>query len=78
HALARRHPQPYRSVSAFAPIAAPSRCPWGEKAFSGYLCADREAWKRHDARHLVSPAEANRFAQCIHIYQGLADPVIPT
>ncbi|KAI0847902.1 putative esterase [Daldinia vernicosa] len=48
-----KHPGKYRSVSAFAPIANPSRCPWGEKAFSGYLGPDREAWKRHDATELV-------------------------
>jgi len=50
-----RHPGLYRSVSAFAPIANPSKCPWGEKAFSGYLGAEnREEWKRHDATELVA------------------------
>ncbi|KAI1078352.1 S-formylglutathione hydrol [Whalleya microplaca] len=49
-----RNPGKYRSVSAFAPIANPSKCPWGEKAFSGYLGADnKEAWKQHDATELV-------------------------
>nr|AIF75062.1 carboxylesterase [Daldinia eschscholtzii] len=49
-----KNPGKYRSVSAFAPIANPSQCPWGEKAFSGYLGAeDREAWKKHDATELV-------------------------
>ncbi|KAI8963945.1 putative esterase [Daldinia sp. FL1419] len=48
-----KNPGKYRSVSAFAPIANPSLCPWGEKAFTGYLGADREAWKRHDATELV-------------------------
>ncbi|KAI4870785.1 putative esterase [Hypoxylon rubiginosum] len=49
-----KNPGKYRSVSAFAPIANPSRCPWGEKAFSGYLGAeDREEWKKHDATELV-------------------------
>src|SRR5258708_3760244 len=47
--LALRNPEIYRSVSAFAPIAAPSQCPWGVKAFSGYLGEDREAWKQYDA-----------------------------
>ena len=42
--LALRHPGLYQSVSAFAPIAAPTQCPWGEKAFTGYLGADRAAW----------------------------------
>lgn len=48
-----RNPGMYKSVSAWAPIANPSRCPWGEKAFGGYLGDDREAWKRHDATELV-------------------------
>ncbi|CRK34791.1 hypothetical protein BN1708_006526 [Verticillium longisporum] len=41
------------SVSAFAPIANPSRCPWGEKAFKGYLGDDVDEWKKHDATELV-------------------------
>ncbi|OTB20611.1 hypothetical protein K445DRAFT_52071 [Daldinia sp. EC12] len=49
-----KSPGKYRSVSAFAPIANPSQCPWGEKAFSGYLGSDdREVWKEHDATELV-------------------------
>ncbi len=43
--IALRNPADYRSVSAFAPIAAPSAVPWGEKAFAGYLGAAREAWR---------------------------------
>ena len=71
--LALRNPELYRSVSAFAPIAAPSRCPWGVKAFSGYLGDDREAWKQYDASELVKSASAGRFAEGILIDQGLAD-----
>src|SRR6266702_7695185 len=70
--LALRNPQIYRSVSAFAPIAAPSRCPWGEKAFSGYLGADREAWKQYDASELVGKA-TRKFAEGILVDQGMAD-----
>ncbi|QGZ62236.1 S-formylglutathione hydrolase [Paraburkholderia acidisoli] len=70
--LALRNPQIYRSVSAFAPIAAPTRCPWGEKAFSGYLGEDREAWKQYDASELVAQA-TQKFAQGILVDQGLAD-----
>ena len=44
----------YRSVSAFAPIAAASRCPWGEKALGGYLGDDRSAWQRYDACALIA------------------------
>lgn len=51
--LALKHPAMYKSVSAWAPVANPSRCPWGEKAFGGYLGNDREAWKKHDATELV-------------------------
>ena len=70
--LALRNPDIYRSVSAFAPIAAPTRCPWGEKAFSGYLGADREAWKQYDASELVGKA-TRKFAEGILVDQGLAD-----
>ena len=43
----------YRSVSAFAPVAAPASAPWGKKAFSGYLDSDEEGWREHDASELV-------------------------
>jgi S-formylglutathione hydrolase len=74
--LALRNPDVYRSVSAFAPIAAPARCPWGEKAFSGYLGDDREVWKQYDASELVGQA-APRFDAGILVDQGLADPFLP-
>jgi S-formylglutathione hydrolase len=48
-----KNPGMYKSVSAFAPIANPSNCPWGEKAFKGYLGEDREGWKKHDATELI-------------------------
>ncbi|MFC5431529.1 S-formylglutathione hydrolase [Paraburkholderia denitrificans] len=70
--LALRNPEIYRSVSAFAPIAAPTRCPWGEKALRGYLGDDREAWKRYDASELVAHA-TRRFEAGILVDQGLAD-----
>ena len=70
--LASRHPEVYRSVSAFAPIAAPSQCPWGEKAFGNYLGEDRSSWLAHDASALMRKA-ATPFAQGILIDQGLAD-----
>jgi S-formylglutathione hydrolase len=71
--IALRNPGLYRSVSAFAPIAAPMRCPWGEKALNGYLGADREAWKRYDASELVARAGSARFDAGILIDQGMAD-----
>lgn len=49
-----KYPGKYKSVSAFAPIANPVNCPWGEKAFSGYLGKEnKEEWKKHDATELV-------------------------
>lgn len=54
-----RHPGKYRSVSAFAPIANPSECPWGQKAFSGYLGESNKAeWAKHDATELVKGWDA--------------------
>ncbi|MFC3550490.1 S-formylglutathione hydrolase [Lysobacter cavernae] len=53
---ALKNPGRYRSVSAFAPIVAPSRTPWGEKAFAAYLGDDRDAWKAWDASELVIAA----------------------
>jgi S-formylglutathione hydrolase len=52
-ALALRNPGLYRSVSAFAPVVAPTQVPWGEKAFTGYLGPDRAAWSAYDACALV-------------------------
>ena len=66
-----RHPDTYRSISAFAPICAPSRCPWGEKALAGYLGDDRSAWAAHDATALVEAGARN--AGTILIDQGAAD-----
>ncbi|KAK3357237.1 carbohydrate esterase family 1 protein [Lasiosphaeria hispida] len=49
-----KNPGKYASVSAFAPISNPSKCPWGEKAFGGYLGPDRDEWKKHDATELLA------------------------
>lgn len=51
--LAWKYPEKFKSVSAFAPICAPSECPWGEKAFSNYLGNDQKEWEKHDATQLV-------------------------
>ena len=61
----------YKSVSAFAPIVSPMNCPWGEKALSGYLGDDREAWTDHDACALLAKHGAGSAE--ILIDQGLAD-----
>jgi len=71
--LAQRHPQRFRSVSAFAPIAAPTQCPWGEKAFTGYLGTDRDRWAEHDASALMAAQKAAPFPAGILVDQGLAD-----
>lgn len=50
---ALRNPGLYQSVSAFAPIANPSNCPWGQKAFTGYLGSDESVWAEWDATKLI-------------------------
>ena len=69
--LALRHPDRYRSVSAFAPIVAPTQVPWGHKALPRYLGNDRDAWNAHDACALVRAGK--RFDSTILIDQGDAD-----
>lgn len=51
--IALRDPGRFRSVSAFAPICAPSDCPWGHKALGGYLGEDRTTWRAYDACALI-------------------------
>jgi len=68
--LALRHPGMFGSVSAFAPVAAPVQCPWGVKAFTHYLGADRSAWAAHDATELV---RSGARAPALLVDQGLAD-----
>jgi S-formylglutathione hydrolase len=51
--VALRNPGRFRSVSAFAPITAPSQVPWGQKALGGYLGPDRNAWRKHDSVALI-------------------------
>ena len=70
--LALRNPDVYASVSAFAPIAAPMQCPWGQKAFSHYLGEDRAAWQQYDASELMR-ARTALFPRGILIDQGLGD-----
>ena len=71
--IALKHPGRFRSCSAFAPIAAPSRCPWGKKAFGGYLGADQAAWARYDASALMAALGEAPFPGGILVDQGLAD-----
>ena len=69
--LALKYPEKFKSVSAFAPICAPSQCPWGEKAFSNYLGSDQAEWLKHDASALVQTKTAH--FDDILIDQGLSD-----
>ena len=71
--LALRHPRLFKSVSALAPICAPTQCPWGRKAFTGYLGSDESLWAAHDASALMSQLPAAPYPAGILIDQGLAD-----
>jgi S-formylglutathione hydrolase len=68
--MALRDPQRFRSVSAFAPICAPTRCPWGEKAFSRYLGSDRTLWAEYDSCELIR--QTDRLLPLL-VDQGTAD-----
>jgi len=68
--IALKEPSRFRSLSALAPICAPMRADWTQRAFTRYLGADREAWKQYDASELVL---RQRFPGTILIDQGDAD-----
>lgn len=68
--VALRNPARFRSVSAFAPIVAPSRVPWGEKALGGYLGPDRAGWRQYDACALI---EDGARLPALLVDQGTAD-----
>jgi len=71
--LGLRHPETYASISAFAPIAAPSRCPWGQKAFTAYLGEDPAAWAEWDATQLLAGGGGREDCPAILVDQGLDD-----
>jgi S-formylglutathione hydrolase len=71
--IALRNPDRFRSVSAFAPIVAPSVVPWGEKALGGYLGTDRAAWRPYDACALI--LEGARVGELL-VDIGEADPFL--
>ncbi|MCA0205895.1 MAG: S-formylglutathione hydrolase [Proteobacteria bacterium] len=68
--LALRNPGRFRSVSAFAPIVAPSSCPWGQKALGGYLGPDTAGWAEYDAVRLI---EGGARVPALKVDQGAAD-----
>ncbi|MDX1819028.1 MAG: S-formylglutathione hydrolase [Marinobacter sp.] len=67
---ALKNPGRYQSVSAFAPIANPTECPWGQKAFRGYLGDDQSRWEEWDATLLI-PTARERLPLLVD--QGTAD-----
>ena len=71
--VALRNPGRFRSVSAFSPIVAPSRVPWGQNALGGYLGADEEEWRRHDAVALIE--DGGRLADLL-VDVGSDDPFL--
>jgi S-formylglutathione hydrolase len=74
--LGLKHPDRFRSISAFAPISAPMHCPWGQKAFTGYLGPDRERWRQYDACELVRSLSTVSGRAPLLVDQGLADPFL--
>jgi S-formylglutathione hydrolase len=74
--IALKHPDRYKSVSAFAPITSPMRAPWGQKALAGYLGDDRSRWREYDATALVE--DRGWAGPPILVDQGTADPFLET
>jgi S-formylglutathione hydrolase len=66
-----RNPDRFRSISAFAPIVSPLNCPWGDKALTGYIGPDRDAWSDYDACALI--ADGARAKGGLLVHQGTAD-----
>ncbi|HEV8107067.1 MAG TPA: S-formylglutathione hydrolase [Burkholderiales bacterium] len=71
---ALKNPGQYKSVSAFAPISSPMRCPWGEKALTGYLGPDSAAWREYDSTALI--AERGWRGPPLLVDQGASDPFL--
>jgi S-formylglutathione hydrolase len=69
--IALKNPDYYKSVSAFAPISSPMRCPWGEKALTGYLGPDRAAWREYDSTALIE--ERGWRGPALLVDQGTSD-----
>ena len=71
--VALNHPDRFRSVSAFAPIVAPSQVPWGQKALGGYFGTDTSSWRKHDAVALIE--DGGRLPELL-VDVGDADPFL--
>lgn len=74
--IALKNPHSYRSVSAFAPICSPMRCPWGEKALAGYLGGDRTRWREYDTTALLE--EHGWHGPPLLVDQGTKDQFLDT
>ena len=72
--IALRNPDTYASVSAFAPICSPMRCPWGAKALAGYLGADRARWRQYDTTALLE--DLGWSGPPLLVDQGTKDPFL--
>jgi len=72
--IALKNPDRYRSVSAFAPIASPLRCPWGEKALTGYIGPDRARWRDYDTTALIE--DRGWRGPPLLVDQGTSDPFL--
>lgn len=71
-----RNPATFKSISAFAPIVAPSLVPWGEKALGNYLGLDREGWAEYDTCELIRAGKGQ--GRCLLVDQGSADDFLKT
>lgn len=72
--IALKNPGKYKSVSAFAPIVAPTLCPWGKKALGNYLGDNPEAWRQYDTCHLVVNNTSEKLK--LFVTQGGSDPFL--
>ena len=73
--IALRNPGRFRAVSAFAPIASPINCPWGQKALGGYIGPDQATWRQYDSCALI---EDGHRLPALLVDQGLADNFLTT
>jgi S-formylglutathione hydrolase len=72
--IALKNPDAYRSVSAFAPICSPMRCPWGKKALAGYLGGDSTRWRDYDTTALLE--DRGWSGPPLLVDQGTKDPFL--
>ena len=69
------HPEQYQSISAFAPVSAPSQTPWGQKAFSHYLGPNQNQWRWYDGLELLQDSAGTNHTPIL-IDQGRDDPFL--